>query len=472
MDELEFDKLDDDQKKVIVPLYNKLKGELNADFEKKLKELKGEDAIPTEYDNEKQKVIAQDAKRLEQITKLWKNSGYVEGSREKVTLDSLFRKDMELTSKARSILGPIASLRDNTSTDHPLLIPRALSYMAREAMEPMLTITPLLQRINYTHGTTIRFPAISTSMTASEMGEGEEYPEGTFELAGQVEAHIGKQGIAYKVTEETIRYSLFDVISILNRSAGRAMARLKEQKAVSLITADYSNAIFDNQSSSVKTTTGRDALGAYNGTLTLDDLFYAYATMVNRGFMPNMMIMHPFAWQIFAQEGISRAFGWEHGMAELMWRTAQGKLGSVPNWRAGGLNQNSYPTNVQNIAGTFTNVPSPFPLPFQIIVSPYMPYSATTSRTDIVFCDSQELGLLIVDEELTSDEWTDPARDIKKVKMRERYGMAMVNDGKGIGLMKNIKIARSFDFADKIELSVTSLTNPLTGDADNVANAG
>ena len=452
---MEFESLNADQKQIAVELYKKIESKVQADFDKKLQELRGEDILPSD---EAAKNASIDSKRLEQMTKLWKANGYVNGAREQVTFDSLFKKDLELTNK----------MRDNTSTDHPLLIPRVIANLAREAIEPALMITPMLQRINYTHGTVIRFPAISTAMTATEMGEGEEYPEGTFELAGQTEATIGKQGIAFKVTEEVIRYSLFDVLSILARSAGKAMARLKEQKAVALITADYGTTIFDNSVATVKSTTGRDAAGYYNGTITLDDLFYAYATMVNRGFMPDTLIMHPFAWQIFAQEGISRAFGWEHGLGEMIWRTAQGKLGNAPQWRAGGLNQNTTVTNVGNVAGTYTNVPSPFPLPFNIVVSPYMPYTASTSRTDIVFCTASELGLLIVDEELTTDEWVDPARDIKKVKMRERYGMAMVNDGKGIGLMKSIKIAKSHDFANKLQaqINVTGLGNVLSGDPD------
>lgn len=455
--ELEFEGLDEEQKKIAITLYKQLEDKLEAKYKEKIDAIKGEDILPT--DDKVSRAYKKDAKNLEQMTKLWKNSGYVDGVKGKVTFEQLFEKDLLLQKQ----------MKDNTSTDHPLLIPRVIANLAREAIEPALTISPLLQRMNYTHGTVIRFPAISTAMQAAEMGEGEEYPEGTFELAGQTEATIGKQGIAFKVTEEVIRYSLFDVIGILSRSAGKAMARLREQKAVNLITADYGTTIIDNSSTSYKSSTGRDAAGARNGTLALDDLFYAYAVMVDRGFMPDTLIMHPFAWQIFAQEGFARAFGWHNGMADLIWRTAQGPLGNAPQWRAGGLNQNTYVTNVGNVAGTFTNVPSPFPLPFRIVVSPYMPYTASTGRTDIVLCTASELGLLIVDEELTTDEWTDPARDIKKIKMRERYGMAMVNDGKGIGLLKSIKIAKSFDFADKIELTLSSLTDALTGDASNVS---
>ena len=433
----------EDQKKVAVALYKKLKDEVDSEFSKRANEYKAEDEFVDS--SEETKLALKDRKRLDQMTKVWKSNGYVDGAKERIKMEDLFRKDVELTSQ----------MRDNFSTDHPLLLPRTISTIAREAIEPNLVLTGLLQRISFSNGTRIVFPSWGGAMQAADLAEGEEYPEGSMELAGQVEATIGKSGIALKVTEETIRYSLYDVVSMQVRAAGRAMARLKEKKAADLITADYGTTVIDNTSTAYRSSTGRDAAGAYNGTLTLDDMFAAYAIMVDRGFTPNTLIMHPFAWQIFAQEGIARAFGFENGMAAMMWQMQQGSVGNAPGWRTGGLNQNTYVSQPQQLASTFTNVPSPFPTSFRIVVSPYMPYNATTLRTDIVLCDSNELGLLVVDEELTTDEWTDPARDIKKIKMRERYGMAVMNDGRGIGLMKGIRVGKSFDFADKISVTVT-----------------
>ena len=450
----------EDQKKVAVALYKKLKDEVGSEVSKRVGDYRAEDEFVDA--SEDTKLAQKDRKRLDQMTKLWKQNGYVDGAKDRIKMEDLFRKDIELTSQ----------MRDNFSTDHPLLLPRTISTIAREAIEPNLVLTGLLQRISFSNGTRIVFPSWGGAMQAADLSEGEEYPEGSMELAGQVEATIGKSGIALKVTEETIRYSLYDVVSMQVRAAGRAMARLKEKKAVELITADYGTTVIDNTSANYRSSTGRDAAGAYNGTLTLDDMFAAYATMTERGFTPNTLIMHPFAWQIFAQEGIARAFGFHNGLSPLMWQMPQGQVGNSPGWRAGGLNQNTYVSQPQQLATTFTNVPSPFPTTFRIVVSPYMPYNATTLRTDIVFCDSNELGLLVVDEELTTDEWTDPARDIKKIKMRERYGMAVMNDGRGIGLMKGIRVGKSFDFADKLSVFVTGLapglvTNPLTSDGGN-----
>ena len=54
--------------------------------------------------------------------------------------------------------------------------------------------------------------------------------------------------------------------------------------------------------------------------------------------------------------------------------------------------------------------------------------------------DTTELGAIIVNEDPTSEEWTDPARDITKIKVRERYGMVLFNEGLAISVAKNVSI--------------------------------
>ena len=206
----------EDQKKVAVALYKKLKDEVDSEVSKRVGDYRAEDEFVDA--SEDTKLAGKDRKRLDQMTKLWKQNGYVDGAKDRIKMEDLFRKDIELTSQ----------MRDNFSTDHPLLLPRTISTIAREAIEPNLVLTGLLQRISFSNGTRIVFPSWGGAMQAADLAEGEEYPEGSMELAGQVEATIGKSGIALKVTEETIRYSLYDVVSMQVRAAGRAMARLKE----------------------------------------------------------------------------------------------------------------------------------------------------------------------------------------------------------------------------------------------------
>ncbi len=403
-----------------------------------------------------------DRKKVNSVAQLWKNNGFIDGAQDQVSFADLAKMDLQYQKK----------MRDNFSTDHPLLIPRVIANIAREAIPPAMVLTPLLQRVNYQTGAQIVFPSWGGVGPAADLAEGQEYPERSMELSGSVTATIGKSGLAVKITEEMVRYSQYDVMAMHFRAAGRSLAMWKERKAANLI-LDNGRTILDNAGGTTRTTTGRDAAGAYNGTLTLDDIFYVYGDMVNNGFTPNCIIMHPFAWKIFAQEGISRAFGFINGVANGMWQLPQGSPAQARQWSVGsnGLNNVSTVTNPEHLATTFSNVPSIFPTSFRIIVTPYMTFDSTTSRTTIAFADVNELGILIVDEEVQTEQWNDPSKDIMKVKFRERYAMAATNNGYGIGLLKDISLDRSYDFHDRVTLPITGgLTDALTKDTGNYTN--
>ena len=126
---------------------------------------------------------------------------------------------------------PEISLTDALSTSNaPLLMPKVISNIVKEAVEPLLIGTSLLQRINYSAGQTITFPAVG-ALTADDIAEGQEYPERSMQMGGAtVTASIGKSGLAVAITEEMVRYSQFDVIGLHLRAAGRALARHKEVK--------------------------------------------------------------------------------------------------------------------------------------------------------------------------------------------------------------------------------------------------
>jgi len=399
--------------------------------------------------------VAKDMKQLKKVRAIWNNNGKIPGVQDRFTVQDLVKYDQKYTKE----------VRDGFSNDHPLLIPRVVSEIVKESIEPNIVLTPLLQRISYSHGTHLTFPSMG-AVHAADIPEGGEYPIRSMDMSGQTVATIGKSGLAVMFSEEAIRYSLYDVMSMNLRAAGKALIRWKEQKVADMmiLAASGTNTLFDNTSTAYPSTTGRNASGFYNGTLTLDDLFKAYATMVNRQFMPNTMIMNPFAWQIFADEGLQRLFGFQHGTS--MWGQMQGSIGNAPQWKSAGMNgllNNTTTTSPQNLATTFTNVPSIFPYAFRVIVSPYMPYDPVQNVTDIILCDSNELGVLVVDEEVTTDQWDDLARDITKIKLRERYAVATMNDGSGTGILKGVSLGKSFDFNHNYSLQYSSSSGAFTG---------
>jgi hypothetical protein len=353
------------------------------------------------------------------------------------------------------------SLKDALSVPNaPMLMPKVISNIVKEAQEPLLVGTSLLQRINYSYGQTITFPAVG-ALVAADIAEGQEYPERSLQMGGAtVTANIGKSGVAVKVTDEMIRYSQFDVIGMHLRAAGRALARHKEIKIFNLIRA-MGVPVFDNlnPTQSLKgVCTGRNLTGAGNGSVTMDDLFDAYAQIITQGFFPNTLLMHPLTWVMFVKDATLRAFVMQNGggtffatwtgnpAARAPWDSSgQGGLGvsSGQTITPGGNAASASPSNLLEYPQNQQSgpvLPSYFNVPFMIIVSPFVHYDPRKKLTDIYMFDASELGVLIVDEEVMIEEFDDPRVDIKKIKLRERYGLGVLNEGKAIATLKNVHV--------------------------------
>lgn len=344
--------------------------------------------------------------------------------------------------------------------DAPMLLPKVVSNVVREAQEPLLVGASLLQRINYSYGQTITFGAVG-ALEAADIAEGQEYPETKLSMGGSnVTASIGKSGLAVKVTEEMIRYSQFDVIGLHLRAAGRALARLKEGKIFNMIRL-MGVCVFDNvnPTKSLKgVTTGRALSGSPNGSLTMDDVFDCYAQVMTQGFMPDTLLMHPMTWVMFVKDPYLRMFALMSGGGTFFgnWTgrvdqqyaadASQGGLGIgagqnvvAPGDRAGVATPSDLGafSNTQNSAPV---LPNHLGMSLRIIVSPFVPFDPRRRLTDVYMFDSRELGVLIVDEDVTTEEFNDPRVDIKKIKLRERYGLAILNEGQGIATMRNVHV--------------------------------
>ena len=151
-----------------------------------------------------------------------------------------------------------------------------------------------------------------------------------------------------------------------------------------------------------------------------------------------------------------RAFGFANGGP--LFQLPQGNPGLDP-WNTQGLAAGQNNSGLSGERSQRTDVPNIFPTALSIIVSPFVTYNAGTSKTSVILCDRNELGLLVEDEPLVTDSWDDPMRDIKAVKFRERYGLAVLSEGQGIAVAKDVSTARGFDFEDKLVWDVS--TTPL-----------
>lgn len=399
----------------------KLKLNTNAQ-ERSLKEITKSDSAAKAED-----VLAKFNDNLDNMRFIWNNSG----------------TDMS---------GNVWTVADMYSTpDSPWMMPKVVSEQALEAIEPQLLMTSLLKRIQYTMGQSIVLPMTSAmSSTNLDMAEGDEYPETKLASGGmsQMIANIGKVGLAVKITEEMIRYSQVDVIGIHIKAAGKLLARHKEVKAANLI-AKQGVTYFDNlnpASSVLGVTTGRDRTGAANGSLTAENMLDLEGEFVAKGFVPNTMILHPLFYTMFRKDPIMRDMFFKGNATYFQSHRGSANGGNPwvksPKMIGQGTQQkieSDTPTALRNRDIDSAPIfPSYWGMDMQIIVTPWAPYNPLKKRGDIIVCDKDELGVLLVDEDLTTEEWKDPAHDILKIKFRERYCFGIMNEGQSVAVLKNV----------------------------------
>lgn len=378
-----------------------------------------------------------------------------------------------------------------SSTNSNVFFPQVMSNIVREAAEPLLVGTSLLQRINYAgKGQTITFPAMG-AVEAADIAEGQNYPIISPQIGGAtVTATIGKVGIAVAMTDEMVRYSLWDLMAMLLRKAGQALARRKEVKIFNMV-RNLGTPVFDNLQPSKSlfgVMTGRDLQGSANGSLTMDDLFDAYAHGLVQGYPSDTLIMHPLCWVQFVKDPVLRSFVLANGggtffaswtgnpAGQAPWNTPLGVAHGqslVPGQTSTGVTAPhgltaskllEYPQNADGAPV----LPTYFNVPMRIIVSPFVPFDARRKLTDIYLCDSKNIGALIVDEEVTTEEWRDPRADIQNTKFRERYGLAILEEGKAVQVFKNVHVVPNeiaLPAQTTIEVSSTQLAKIAPGTA-------
>lgn len=309
------------------------------------------------------------------------------------------------------------------SPDAPILFPRVINRTLREAAEPQLLVTPLLSTVRLGQGRSLEFPAVN-AIQAAEIPEGQEYPEQALAFAKQIEGKVSKKGVKVAFTEEVIADSLWDIVGLHVRAAGRAMARLKEQIALGRF-KDASTVVIDSVVPSADGNTypvpsGRDINGVANNSLTWDDVLDMAAVLIAEHHVPTDFMLHPLMWAIFLKESVFHAGGANVAQA---WNYKIGKPDA----------------NLQNTA----------PFGLNVLVSPFVSFTAkvgsTPAKSDVFLIDRNEVGVLLVKDDMSTDEFNDPTRDIRSLKMKERYDIIMLGDGEGITVAKNVALVRNYE---------------------------
>jgi hypothetical protein len=395
---------------------------------------------------------------------------------------SIWRTGRDVTDKHKEMSFEDAVALPNAS----IVIPHVMTQFVKEGIEPMIIGSRLLTRVQYQPGLQIQFPAIG-SLYAEDVAPGQSLPEFAPDMGGHVtnEIKVGKSGLALKIFDEIIRFSQYNLVAFWLSLAGQALARHKERKIFNFISAIGTTA-FDNTDRTLSVTgrwtSGRNTDGGLNGSITMDDIFEMYTLGLQQGFIMDTILVHPLTWLMWLRDPVLRSFQLQYG-GGAWWNMWQGDprnrndlaafpplgegTGQLVNPPGGGAGAPTA-TAIEDWDQRLTSKPTPpsyLGLSFNIIPSPFVSFNVTNNTADIIMFNSQNLGALIVDEEPRVLEWTQPDLGLRKMQIAERYGLAILNEGQGIVVARDVKCTRNYVADESVTptLSISgALVNPAT----------
>ena len=379
----------------------------------------------------------------------------------KVTLSEA---SLDLVEKmARNIHGDFSQGRASiqeaiSSTDTVKLIPKVIEGKLREAAEPEYLGTRFFNTVKVDGGSSAVYviPVVG-EVTAYEVGEGTRYKETSFDMTtienATLEIRVKKIGVRVSITEEAISDSSWDILGINVKKMGRAMARYKEEMIFNAFSS-HGHVVFDNALRTAQPAAGTTGLGKdgnYNDTLSVEDFLDLTLALMGNGYNPTDVIMHPLTWVVFARNsmiGNGLTFGALGGNNVH----PNGAIQGTP--AAFGMANNG---NGQKMIMTPDQVQNRLPVPMAINFSPWVKFDKLTKRFDMYVVDKSEVGIIAQREALSTGNWTDPEKDIRNLKAKERYGIGVLNNGRAITVAKNIAVAPSYPAAPVIAIQNTQV---------------
>ena len=305
-----------------------------------------------------------------------------------------------------------------TTADANILMPKVIQQVVTEAAEAQMLATKFFRRINLTEGRSMEFVHFG-AIRAFEVGEAQEYPEQTLNLTkdgiGGVDVRVRKYGLKIAITDEMISDSQWDVVGLHLEAAGRALARLKEENAFREFSR-HGHVVFDGKlykPGEYGYPTGRGFDGELNGTLTADDMLDMATSIMAAGYNATDIIMHPLCWSLFAKNAF-----------------LEGTKVAAFGQGTGGRDPKEFTTS--NALG------------INVEFSPYVPFDQANKTFDFYIIDRNNIGVIVVKDDVSTEQFDDPSRDIQNLKLKERYGLGVLNGGLGIAVARNIAFKKTY----------------------------
>ena len=342
------------------------------------------------------------------------------------------------------------------STDTVKLIPKVIEGQLREAAEPEYLASKFMNTVHVDgRNTAVYVIPIVGELHAHEVGEGtrynEEYIDWNTAEKAPLEVRVKKIGLKVSITEEAIADSSWDIYGINVRKMGQAMGRYKEEWAFNTF-SHHGHLVFDNarrEQNPEAGTHGHAADNSLNDTMTTEDFLDLVLALMANGQTPTDVIMHPLAWVVFARNsmiGNGLTYGALGGSQVHPWGATQGTPGFA------GLAAEQGP---QKLIMSPDQVQGRLPMAgISVSFSPQVKFDKVGKKFDMYVINRNNVGVIVQREGLSTDNWTDPERDVRLLKVKERYGVGILDNGKGIAVAKNIAVAPTYPEAPKVSLDL------------------
>ena len=85
------------------------------------------------------------------------------------------------------------------------------------------------------------------------------------------------------------------------------------------------------------------------------------------------------------------------------------------------------------------------PVSLNIMASPFIPFDQVDKTFDMYVIDRNNTGVILQRKDMTTDQFTDPYKDVHNLKFMERYGIGILNEGLGVSVAKNIALDTTYE---------------------------
>jgi hypothetical protein len=318
-----------------------------------------------------------------------------------------------------------------SASDASIIFPRVFSNQLVKPQEPaMIGQNFLCRKVRIEGARSVEIPGIG-ALRAQDLADGQAYPEQSLDFREwRTEIKTGKSGVACALPEDVINDSQWELVGLHLEAAQYALNRWKEEKIFREFNT-WGHTVFDNcEDDETALTNGKGADSkTRNGSVTLDDIVDALGALVANEFNPTDIILHPLAWVIFSKNPVLR---------NLM--LTQSTLGQTVYKTYGPDSiQANVPWNINVQITPFQNYE---PGATKTIFSAANTSSSVTDDfTTITVVDRSQSMLLLVKEDPSTEQFNDPMRDVLYLKLREKYGLGVLNQGRSVAVIRNVRTA-------------------------------